>query len=357
MTDTEIQVLPSPEEVAEQLTEETPQLTDESLNQESVEAAADTAQAEAEAEPKESIGLANLRTHAESLESDINTIYKPIASFVDEYGGLDAVKSGLGLYDALLEYDPDEAASKFLDKTYELDAGRYSAIVQRIFKDHGQEFLDKNSSVSQEGTEFNWQELEEADPAKTLIATLQQQLAEKEQELLSAKGQKQQEAVEAEKETRLNEFFANRYKPLEESLKSLDFGEQSQKVKDAIRHTVEGYIENDTEAMRLFNEAAEMVRDGSGALATKRISDFDKKASQYIKDAVEMFTARAQAESVQIKDKLTNLNLPKAAAQAAPAASAARTVPQSDTPSKAFDESAMVARLRQLEASGRLPVR
>ena len=358
MTENETTVIPSPDEVASQLTEETPQLT-EGLNQESVEAVADTAQAETEAEPKESIGLANLRSHAEALESDINTLYKPVASFVEDYGGLDAVKSGLGLYDALQEYEPDQAASKFLDKTYELSPERYSAIVQRVFTDHGQEFLAKNGATQtkQESPEFDWKELAEEDPVKALIAQLQEQIENQGKELEAVKGQKQQDTAQAEVDARLNDFFANRYKPLEESLKSIDLGENSQKIKDAIRHTVEGYIESDTEAMRLFNEAAEMVREGAGALATRRIAEFDKKASQYIQDAVAMFTARSQNESTLIKDRLNNSNLPKAAATAAPAASAARSVPNVETSSAAFDEGSMLAKLRQLEASGRLPVR
>ncbi len=268
MTENETTVIPSPDEVASQLTEETPQLT-EGLNQESVEAVADTAQAETEAEPKESIGLANLRSHAEALESDINTIYKPVASFVEDYGGLDAVKSGLGLYDALQEYEPEQAATKFLDKTYELSPERYSAIVQRVFADHGQEFLAKNGATKtkEESPEFDWKELAEEDPVKALIAQLQEQIDAQSKELEAVKGQKQQDTAQAEEEARLNEFFANRYKPLEESLKSIDLGENSQKIKDAIRHTVEGYIESAAENSQPSSQPERTVLICAGVLA------------------------------------------------------------------------------------------
>jgi len=125
-TEQETSAMPSTEEVVAQLLEENQ--PDVSLEQESVEAEADTAETIVEDEKSESVGLTNLRNHAESLESDINNLYKPVYSFVDEYGGLEAVKNGLGLFDALQEYNPEDAANKFLETTWNISPERYWAV-------------------------------------------------------------------------------------------------------------------------------------------------------------------------------------------------------------------------------------
>ena len=346
-TEQETSAMPSTEEVVAQLLEENQ--PDVSLEQESVEAEADTAETIVEDEKSESVGLTNLRNHAESLESDINNLYKPVYSFVDEYGGLEAVKNGLGLFDALQEYNPEDAANKFLETTWNISPERYSAVVKQVFKDHGKEFLETQSG---KGTQdFDWKELDENDPVKSLIDSLQTQLEERDRQIAEFKAGQESKAAQAAEETRLNEFFTNRYKPLNEALSKLDFGDQTPNIKTAIQHTVEGFIESDEEAMRLFNEAAEMVREGNGSLATRRIAEFDRKSAEYIAKAIGMFSAAKANAAEEIKQKIENTELPRAAAATA-SATPVRATPTLDD-SKPFDEAAQLAKLRQLEASGR----
>lgn len=309
--------------------------------------------------PKDSIGLANLRSHAESLEADINNIYKPVLGTVEKFGGIDAVEDGMALYSSLQEYEADKAAASFLDKVYELSPERYNAVVANIFETHGDAFLKYKGvgETSEEGEKgkFDWKDLDEQDPVRELIENLQQQVEGLRNELDRNNGQKQQDTVEAEKESRLQEFFKNRYDPLEKSLSSLNFGDDTKVYRDDIRRSVEGAIEEDPHLMKIFNEAAVMVRDGNGKLAASRITEFDRKASEIISQVIQRHTSRYATETAAIKNKIENNNLPKAT-EAAPAAPV-RAVPVMEQGAKAFDDNTLMARLRALEASGRLPAR
>lgn len=309
---------------------------------------------------KDSIGLANLRNHAEALEADINNVYKPVTEAVDKFGGIEAIEDGMSLYSALQEYEADKAAASFLDKVYDLSPERYNAVVQNIFQTHGDDFLKFKGIVGTPTSEtpkeaFDWKELDEQDPVRSLIQDLQAQLDSVRNELNSTKGQKEQETIETEKEARLNDFFRHRYDPLEKALGGLNFGEDTQAYRSDIRRAVEGAIEEDQQLMKLFNEAAVMVRDGNAKLAASRIAEFDRSAANIINQVIQRHASRYASDSAALKNKIENSNLPKAS-EPAPAAPA-RAVPVMSQNSKAFDDDAMLARLRALEASGRFPVR
>lgn len=310
--------------------------------------------------PKDSVGLVNLRNHAEALEADINNVYKPATQVVEKFGGIEAVEDGMSLYSALQEYEADKAATSFLDKVYELSPERYNAVVQNIFQTHGDDFLKFRGIVGVPTSEtpkesFDWKELDEQDPVRSLIEGLQSQLEAAQQKLNSTQGQREQEAIEAEKEARVNEFLKNRYEPLEKALSGLNFGEDTQAYRNDIRRAVEGAIEEDQRLMQIFQEAAEMVRDGNGKLAASRITEFDKASANYINQVIQRHISRYSSDSAALKSKIENSNLPRAT-EPSPAAPA-RAVPVMTESARAFDDDTMLARLRNLEASGRLPSR
>lgn len=314
-------------------------------------------------EPKEtsveaedsSPGIVNLRNHVKELEDDINNVYKPANELVEEYGGIEGVKEALSLYDPLTISDEVESSKQFLDNLWTLTGGtKYSAIIEQIFQDHGEQYLAKlglnKSQVEAPSYEFE-KDLDPEDPVQKALNEMREQIAKLQANNSSPTPVIDKKELEQQAQERANKYIVDRYAPVEKATAALDFGEDSEFYREAVKSTVEKLFEKDEESVKKFIEAGNMVRKGEEKLARRLIGEVDKKIAELTQLAIDKFSSKLKTASTEVKQKLENNDLPKA--EALPAEPARTTVAAAAPSGKAFDPNEMTAKLRLLESQGR----
>lgn len=310
----------------------------------------------------DSPGIVNLRNHVKDLEKDISDLYKPTYEAVEKRGGLDVVSEGLTLWDALQEPDDGESAKQFLDNLYQISDLKYSAIVNKVFEDHGQQYLQLHGPKPEEGTkafEWEWEKsLDEDDPVKQAISEMKAQIAALSAEkttTVQTQSQHNLEEIKAMEDARETKYLNDRYEPLKVALDALDLGEDSDFYKTAIQASVERMFISNEDLVGKFNAAKELARKGQEKFAVGKIAEVDKAIRELTQTAISKITSTKQASVASVKTKIeeNSNSLPKAD-NLPSTVSARETISPDNSDGKAFDRNAQLMKLRQLEATGRL---
>ena len=88
---------------------------------------------------KDSVGMKNLRAHADSLKKDLDR-YKPIYEEVDRWGGLDSVKPLVEFHNTFVSQTPEEyresGVYQTLTSLYESNPVNFGVIVEAIAENY-----------------------------------------------------------------------------------------------------------------------------------------------------------------------------------------------------------------------------